>query len=79
MTRAEMIAEIEFVLVDNARLLGQPQDVFLRLRPDGSVRVQCKSDGRWVRGAYKQYPTIESALGAARVAHKRAQALRGAA
>ena len=68
-------AEIEWILTENARLLGEAQNTFLRLRPDGSVRIQVKVNGRWVRYAHKDYQTLASARWAAGVALSRAQAI----
>jgi hypothetical protein len=71
-TDDEKIAAIEAVLVENAGLLGEKQDIFLRRRPDG-IRIQTKRAGRWVRGEYRHYWSIESAYQASIVANERAK------
>lgn len=73
--RQKRIAEVERILADNARLLGEEQDVFLRRRRDGSFRVQARANGRWVRGDYKEYPDLATLCWAAGVAHERARQL----
>jgi len=66
------IQEVEAILAENARLLGQEQDCFLRVMPSGVYRVQVKIAGRWQRGQFKNYSTIESLRWAADVANRRA-------
>jgi hypothetical protein len=73
-TDDEMLAAVKDILEDNARLLGEEQEVFLR-RWRGAWRVQSRVDGRWARFAFKEYRTVGSLYWAAGVAHDRAKAI----
>lgn len=73
MTRDKTLAYVRRVLVENAALLGEPQEVFLRERTDGTFRLQVKKGGRWERGAHKDYSTLASLRWAAGVANERAR------
>lgn len=67
------IAELDAICAENARLLGEEQDVFPRQMAGGRIRIQVKRSGRWVRGAYREYSSIEAAAGAALKASARAK------
>ena len=66
-----MVAEVNRILVANARDLGQEQEVFLRRMGPDRWRVQIKRDGRWVRGRYYEYLSLVALVKAARVARRR--------
>lgn len=78
MSRAAQLREIEAIVADNARLLGEPVRLAVRFtaKPGwpGWVRVyDVKLDGKINRKAYREYLGIPAALDAAREANRRAQ------
>lgn len=75
MTEREMLAEIERVIAENAALLGEEPELAVRRRPHGVVRIVLVRGGRAVRGAYRQYQSVERAHKASLEANRRAHAV----
>lgn len=68
--------DVEAILAENARLLGEPQTVFLRPLADGGFRLQVRVNGQWRRGRSnrKDYSSLTQLCRAARIALANARA-----
>lgn len=71
MSTKARIAAVRDVLSENARLLGEEQDTFLRLYSGGRFRLQMKRNGRWSSLEWQDYWSLESLEIAAEVAVRR--------
>jgi hypothetical protein len=71
MNQKEKVAAIKAILVENAALLNEPQNIFYRRLRSGVVRIQQKRYGTWER-KWQDYPTIDAAYEAAQIASQRA-------
>ena len=68
----DTVAAIEAIIAENAALLGEDVRLGIRLRPD-RVRIQTRINGRWRRGDYRDYSSLEAAHEAALRANRRAK------
>ena len=72
----ETIEDVEEILIENARLLNEARDVFIRPLADGGYRLQNRTAaGRWLRGRVhrKDYPSLTALCAAAKIALARAR------
>lgn len=67
-----MLARIDEIIVENAKLLNEPVRLGVRVRPDG-VRIQVRIGNKWRRGQYRHYSSIGAAYHAALEANTKAK------
>jgi len=72
MTRAatHKLADLEAIITENARLLGEEPSIGVHCLRDGRVRIYDLAIG-WRRRPFREYSSIGAALGAAEIAKVR--------
>lgn len=74
MTPDQMRTAIKATIEANAKALNEAPTIGARFRADGTVLIQNRTpDGRWVRGEYREYTSIEAAYRASEASRLRAE------